>query len=92
MCYIQQEYVMCSLFSISVHHVRHQQESSHHNRYTYAILECSHPQGKETLCVVDFDLVHAGLLKLFQLFAMVLRIVLMVKCVPRHDYHMLQCI
>ena len=83
---------MCSLFSISVHHVRHQQESSHYNRYVYAILECSHPQGKETLCVVDFDLVHVGLLKLFQLFTMVLCIVLMVKCVPRDDYHMLQCI
>ena len=83
---------MCSFFSISVHHVRHQQESSHHNRYMYAILECTHPQGKETLCVVNFDLVHVTLLKLFQLFAMVLHIVLMVKCVPRHDYHMLQCI
>ena len=71
---------MCNLFSISVHHVRHQQESSHHNRYIYAILECSHPQGKETLCIVDFDLVHAGLLKLFQLLAMVLHIVLMVMC------------
>ena len=83
---------MCSLFSISVHHVRHQQESSHHNRYIYAIFEYSHSEGKQTLCVVDFDLVHVGLLKLFQLFAMVLRIVLMVKCVPRYDYHMLQCI
>ena len=83
---------MCSLFSISVHHVKHQQESSHHNRYICAILECSHPQGKETLCVVNFDLVHVGLLKLFQLFAMVLHIVLMVKCVPHHDYHTLQCI
>ena len=55
-------------------------------------LDYSHPQGKETLCIVDFHSVHVGLLKLFQLFAMVLRIVLMVKCVPRHDYHMLQWI
>ena len=82
---------MCSLFSILVHHVRHQQKFAHHSRYIFAILVCTHPQEKETLCIVDFDLVHVGLLKLFQLFAMVLHIVLIVKCVPRHDYHMLQC-
>ena len=29
----------------SFHQVRHQQESSHHNRYFYATLEYSHPQG-----------------------------------------------
>ena len=31
-------------------------------------MEYSDPQGKETLCVVDFDLVHVGLLKLGNCF------------------------
>ena len=69
---------MRSIFSFQFNQVRHQQGSSHHNRYTYATLEYPDPQVQETLCVVDFDLVHVGLLKLFQLFAMVLLIVLMI--------------
>ena len=81
---------MCSLFSFSFHKVRHQQKSSHQNRYICATLEYSDPRGKETLCVVDFDLMHVGLLKLFQLFAMVRHIVLIIHCVLRHDFHMLQ--
>ena len=59
---------MCSLFSFSFHKMRHQNESSHHNRYIYATLEYSDPQGKETICVVDFDLMYLGLLKLGNCF------------------------
>ena len=36
-------YVKFSKSFSSFHQVRHQQESSHHNRYIYAALEYSHP-------------------------------------------------